>query len=68
MLRLITFLALPPRPLSCPHPQDLAFLHKPSGTLIEADLLFNLPANEQVRRVPPGSCSSPVRASANVCY
>ncbi|KAL7411000.1 hypothetical protein BDY24DRAFT_398301 [Mrakia frigida] len=27
--------------------KDLAFLHKPSGTLIEADVLFNLPATEQ---------------------
>ncbi|KDQ60115.1 hypothetical protein JAAARDRAFT_32487 [Jaapia argillacea MUCL 33604] len=26
---------------------DVAFLHKPSKTLIEADLLFNLPATEQ---------------------
>lgn len=28
--------------------QDIAFLHVPSKTLIEADLLFNLPATEQV--------------------
>ncbi|KAH9810865.1 hypothetical protein DFH28DRAFT_984416 [Melampsora americana] len=27
--------------------KDIAFLHVPSKTLIEADLLFNLPANEQ---------------------
>jgi hypothetical protein len=27
--------------------KELAFLHKPSRTLIEADLLFNLPAREQ---------------------
>jgi len=27
--------------------KDVAFLHKPSKTLIEADLLFNLPCNEQ---------------------
>ncbi|KZO89969.1 hypothetical protein CALVIDRAFT_551709 [Calocera viscosa TUFC12733] len=27
--------------------QDVAFLHAPSKTLIEADLLFNLPAKEQ---------------------
>ncbi|KAG9080746.1 hypothetical protein FRC06_006200 [Ceratobasidium sp. 370] len=27
--------------------QDVAFLHAPSKTLIEADLLFNLPATEQ---------------------
>lgn len=30
------------------HPnKELAFFHKPSKTLIEADLLFNLPATEQ---------------------
>lgn len=30
------------------HPsRDLVFLHKPSKTLIEADMLFNLPATEQ---------------------
>ncbi|KAK2754408.1 hypothetical protein FQN54_007052 [Arachnomyces sp. PD_36] len=30
------------------HPsKDLVFLHKPSKTLIEADMLFNLPATEQ---------------------
>ncbi|ELU37964.1 hypothetical protein AG1IA_08011 [Rhizoctonia solani AG-1 IA] len=28
---------------------DVAFLHAPSKTLIQADLLFNLPAKEQVR-------------------
>jgi len=27
--------------------KDVAFLHKPSKTLLEADLLFNLPCNEQ---------------------
>ncbi|KAK7683456.1 hypothetical protein QCA50_013289 [Cerrena zonata] len=27
--------------------KDIAFLHKPSKTVIAADLLFNLPANEQ---------------------
>lgn len=27
--------------------KEVALLHKPSGTLIQADLLFNLPANEQ---------------------
>lgn len=27
--------------------KELVFLHKPTGTLIEADLLFNLPATEQ---------------------
>lgn len=29
--------------------QDVAFLHVQSKTLIEADLLFNLPGKEQVR-------------------
>lgn len=28
--------------------KDVAFLHMPSKSLIEADLLLNLPANEQV--------------------
>ena len=28
--------------------KDVAFLHKDSKSLIEADLLFNLPPNEQV--------------------
>lgn len=37
-----------------PHPnKDIAFLHKPTKTLIQADLLFNLPANEQVRLFSP---------------
>lgn len=35
--------------------QDIAFLHKPSKTLIEADLLFNLPPKEQARRTNPRS-------------
>lgn len=30
--------------------KDVAFLHKPSKTLIEADLLFNMPALEQYSR------------------
>lgn len=30
--------------------KELVFLHKPTRTLIEADLLFNLPANEQFSR------------------
>lgn len=29
--------------------KDVAFLHQPSKTLIEADLLMNLPCTEQVR-------------------
>ncbi|TVY87196.1 hypothetical protein LAWI1_G008556, partial [Lachnellula willkommii] len=33
------------------HPnKELVFVHKPSRTLIEADLLFNLPATEQYSR------------------
>ncbi|KAH8817595.1 hypothetical protein DL96DRAFT_391629 [Flagelloscypha sp. PMI_526] len=32
--------------------RDIAFLHKPSETMIEADLLFNLPAKEQYDKVP----------------
>ena len=28
--------------------KEVAFLHKDSKTLVEADLLFNLPAKEQV--------------------
>ena len=33
------------------HPnKELVFFHKPSKTLIEADLLFNLPATEQYSR------------------
>lgn len=33
------------------HPnKELVFFHKPSKTLIEADLLFNLPATEQYER------------------
>lgn len=33
------------------HPnKELVFFHKPSRTLIEADLLFNLPATEQYSR------------------
>jgi len=30
--------------------KELVFCHKPSGTLIEADLLFNLPATEQMSK------------------
>lgn len=34
--------------------KELVFNHRPSGTLIEADLLFNLPATEQYSRAGPG--------------
>ena len=33
--------------------KELAFLHKPTGTLIEADLMFNLPATEQYSKTQP---------------
>ncbi|KAF2751135.1 hypothetical protein M011DRAFT_463884 [Sporormia fimetaria CBS 119925] len=34
------------------HPnKEIAFLHKPSRTLIQADLLFNYPANEQYSKL-----------------
>lgn len=37
------------------HPsRELVFLHKPSRTLIEADLLFNLPAREQYSKTREG--------------
>lgn len=37
------------------HPsRELVFLHKPSCTLIEADLLFNLPAREQYSKTQDG--------------
>jgi glyoxylase-like metal-dependent hydrolase (beta-lactamase superfamily II) len=37
------------------HPnRELVFLFKPEKTLIQADLLFNLPAEEQYSRVPEG--------------
>ena len=37
------------------HPsRELVFVHKPSRTLIEADLLFNLPAREQYSKTPDG--------------
>ncbi|EAW12761.1 uncharacterized protein ACLA_011880 [Aspergillus clavatus NRRL 1] len=40
------------------HPsRELVFLHKRSRTLIEADLLFNLPAREQYSRTPDGATS-----------
>ncbi|CAG8115733.1 unnamed protein product [Penicillium salamii] len=35
--------------------RELVFLHKPSRTLIEADMLFNLPATEQYSRTPEAS-------------
>ncbi|KAJ5463036.1 hypothetical protein N7475_007980 [Penicillium sp. IBT 31633x] len=35
--------------------RELVFLHKPSRTLIEADLLFNLPAKEQYSKSSEGS-------------
>jgi len=32
--------------------REIVFLYKPEGVLIEADLLFNLPATEQYSKVP----------------
>lgn len=41
------------------HPnKELVFHHKPSKTLIEADLIFNLPAIEQYSKVPNDSPTS----------
>jgi hypothetical protein len=37
--------------------RELVFLHKPTRTVIEADLLFNLPAKEQIPRKPSLPCS-----------
>lgn len=38
--------------------RELVFLHKPSRTLIEADLLFNLPAKEQYSKTEEGSTAN----------
>lgn len=38
--------------------RDVAFLHKDSKTLITADLLFNLPCNQQYRNTPAGKATS----------
>ncbi|GAC76563.1 hypothetical protein PANT_22c00086 [Moesziomyces antarcticus T-34] len=38
--------------------KDVAFLHKDSQTLITADLLFNLPCNQQYRNTPSGKATS----------
>jgi len=41
------------------HPnKELVFFHKPSKTLIEADLLFNLPATEQYSKTPGGAADA----------
>ncbi|KFY05019.1 hypothetical protein O988_00342 [Pseudogymnoascus sp. VKM F-3808] len=34
--------------------KDVVFLHKPTKTLVQADILFNLPASEQYEKVPSG--------------
>lgn len=34
--------------------RELVFLHRPSHTVIEADMLFNLPATEQYSKTPEG--------------
>lgn len=38
--------------------RELVFLHKPSRTVIEADLLFNLPATEQYSKTDEGSTAN----------
>ncbi|EON64500.1 hypothetical protein W97_03732 [Coniosporium apollinis CBS 100218] len=38
--------------------KELVFCHRPTRTLIEADLLFNLPATEQFSRVPGADATS----------
>ncbi|KAJ5280116.1 hypothetical protein N7478_005488 [Penicillium angulare] len=38
--------------------RELVFLHKPSRTLLEADLLFNLPAHEQYSKTDDGSTAN----------
>lgn len=38
--------------------KEIVFCHKPSGTLIQADLLFNLPASEQYSNTPEGAASA----------
>ncbi|KAF1986489.1 hypothetical protein K402DRAFT_376980 [Aulographum hederae CBS 113979] len=38
--------------------KELVFNYKPDGTLIEADLMFNLPATEQFSKVPNTDASS----------
>ena len=38
--------------------KDVLFLHKDSKTLVTADLLFNLPCNEQYKNTPSGKPSS----------
>lgn len=35
--------------------QDIVFVHRPTKTLIQADLLLNLPSTEQYSRVPGGT-------------
>ena len=37
--------------------KELVFLHKPDKTLIEADLMFSLPATEQYSRTEEGATS-----------
>jgi len=46
--------------------KEIVFLHKPSRTLVEADLLFNLPATEQFSRSgedPSSGCSTKISLS-----
>ncbi len=37
--------------------KEIVFLHKPSATLIEGDIVFNLPATEQYSRTKEGATS-----------
>lgn len=46
--------------------KDVAFLHSPSKTLIVADLIFNLPATEQVMSVPLRYLPEPVNSLLSI--
>ena len=37
--------------------KELVYNYKPERTLIQADLIFNMPATEQTSRLPPGAAS-----------
>jgi hypothetical protein len=46
--------------------KELVFFHRPSRTLLQADLIFNLPATEQYRRT--GEVANSGWASRLSCY
>jgi hypothetical protein len=49
----------------------LVFLHKPTRTVIEADLLFNLPAKEQYSKSPEASvrsCAERIYHANRLCH